>query len=300
MQKKVIALGFFDGVHLGHRALLERTAARAKELGLTPAAFTFDRPPKEAVSGVPVPLINSPADRALLMRACGMEEVIVAPFDRAMMTMEWEDFIETLLLGVHHAAHLVAGHDFRFGYWNQGTPEKLAQKCRELGLGCDIIPAVQVDGVTVSSTYIRALLEKGETEAAARFLGHPHLLTQTVAHGRRIGRTIGIPTINFPAPEKLLLPADGVYATTVALPDGRRLSGVTNVGCRPTVNGTGRTVETFLLDFDGDLYGETVRLSFFRRLRGEEKFPSLEALRAQIQRDIRAAKESLAAAGETG
>ena len=294
MKQKVIALGFFDGVHLGHGALLQKTAERSKELSLTPAAFTFDRAPKEAVFGISIPLINSAEDRAQLMRRFyGMEEVIVAPFDREMMTMHWEVFVEKLLVGTYGAAHLVAGHDFRFGHKNEGTPEKLQEKCHALGIGCDIIPAVTLDGIVVSSTHIRTLLEQGNMEEAARFLGHPHLMSQTVTHGRRIGRTIGIPTINFPAPEKLILPPDGVYASTVTLPDGRKLPSITNVGCRPTVNGEGRTVETFLLDFDGDLYGETVCLAFHSRLRAEEKFPSLEALRQQIERDIAAARSYL-------
>ena len=296
MQQKVIALGFFDGVHLGHGALLRKTAARATELALLPAAFTFDRAPKEAVFGTPVPLINSVADRTLLMqRLYGMEEVIVAPFDREMMTMDWERFVE-MLVSTHHAAHLVAGHDFRFGHKNEGNVEKLQQKCRALGIGCDIVEEVKLDGVTVSSTHIRTLLEQGNAESANRFLGHPHLLSHTVSHGLRIGRTIGIPTINASAPEKVLLPKDGVYLSTVTLEDGRSLVGLTNVGCRPTVGGENRTVETFLLDFNGDLYGTCVQLAFRHRLRDEEKFPSLDALRQRIEQDIATARQLISTA----
>lgn len=291
MEQKVIALGFFDGVHIGHGALLRKTAARAQELSLVPAAFTFDRAPREAVFGTPVPLINSAADRTLLMqRLYGMKEVIIAPFDRAMMTMSWEDFVE-MLVSNHGAAHLIAGHDFRFGYKNEGDVERLMQKCAALGIGCDIVEEVKLNDITVSSTHIRTLLEQGDMEQANRFLGHPHLLTQTVTHGLRIGRTIGIPTINFAADEKLILPKDGVYISTVTLPDGRTLSGVTNVGCRPTVNGKNRTVETFLLDFEGDLYGVELQLAFRARLRDEEKFPSLDALRERIEEDIRTARK---------
>ena len=155
----VIALGFFDGVHLGHGALLRKTAERARELGVTPAAFTFDRSPKEFVTGVPVPLLTSAAERAEIIREYyGIGTVFVEPFDRAMMTMPWEDFITELLVKKYRAVHLVAGHDFRFGYKNEGDPEKLREKCRALGLGCDIIPKVELDGVTVSSTYIRSLI----------------------------------------------------------------------------------------------------------------------------------------------
>ena len=290
-QPTVIALGFFDGVHRGHGALLRRTVERAAQLGATPAVFTFDRPPKEVVTGKPVPLINSPEDRReLIRRIYGIEQVIMAPFDRAMMTMGWQDFI-TSLVEQYGAVHLVAGHDYHFGYKNEGTPERLQQRCNQLGLGCDIIPKVEYDGITVSSTYIRTLVEAGDVERAAAFLGHPHCLSQAVTHGRRIGHTIGVPTINLILPPSVLVPDHGVYITRVTLPDGTSCPGVTNVGVRPTVSDSGTvSVETFLLDYDGDLYGQHVRLEFCRRLRPEQRFGSLEELRQQILRDIDSAR----------
>ena len=167
MNRTVIALGFFDGVHRGHGALLEKTAARARELEAVPAAFTFDRPPKEVVTGRPVGLINTPDDRRdLMQRLYGIRQVIIAPFDRAMMTMPWQDFIDDLLIGTYGAVHLVAGHDYHFGHRNQGDPDKLLSRCRERGIGCDIIPQVTRDGITVSSTYIRTLIESGQMERA--------------------------------------------------------------------------------------------------------------------------------------
>ena len=286
--KTVIALGFFDGVHRGHGALLQKTAERARALGAVPTAFTFDRPPKEVVTGVPVYLINSNRDRRGLMeRLYGIERVVFAPFDREMMTMPWEAYIQ-MLIRDYGAVHFVAGHDHRFGHRNSGSVQLLQEKCAELGLGCDIIPQVTLDGVTVSSTYIRTLVESGDMERAADFLGHRHCLSQTVQHGQRIGRTIGIPTVNLAVPEHVLAPAHGVYVTEVFLPDGRRFPGVTNVGTRPTVSdGDAVSVETFLLGFDGDLYGQEIRIEFCRRLRGERKFDSLEALRQEIQHNIR-------------
>lgn len=285
--KTVIALGFFDGVHRGHGALLQKTAERARALGAVPTAFTFDRPPKEVVTGVPVYLINSNRDRRGLMeRLYGIEKVVFAPFDREMMTMPWEAYIQ-MLIRDYGAVHFVAGHDHRFGHRNSGSVQLLQEKCAELGLGCDIIPQVTLDGVTISSTYIRTLVESGDMERAADFLGHRHCLSQTVQHGQRIGRTIGIPTVNLAVPEHVLAPAHGVYVTEVFLPDGRRFPGVTNVGTRPTVSdGDAVSVETFLLGFDGDLYGQEIRIEFCRRLRGERKFDSLEALRQEIQHNI--------------
>ncbi|MBR3641232.1 MAG: riboflavin biosynthesis protein RibF [Oscillibacter sp.] len=286
-ESKVIALGFFDGVHRGHAALLRRAAEEAKRRGVPAAVFTFSRPPKEVVTGVPVKLINSPEDRAdLARRLCGIDEVIFHPFDREMMTTSWEDFITEILMKQYHAVHLVAGEDHRFGHKNLGDAEKLAAKCAELGLGCDVIPAVTVDGITVSSTYVRTLIEAGELERAKEFLGHPHVLTQTVLHGRRVGHRIGVPTVNLVPPENVLAPKRGVYAAKVVLPDGTERIAVTNAGVRPTVDGGGGlTVESWMPDFDGDLYGKTVRVEFYKRLRDEVRFDSLSELKAQILRD---------------
>ena len=294
MRERVIALGFFDGVHLGHGALLRRAAEEAKKRGCESAVFTFDRPPKEVITGIPCPLINSPEDRAeLVRRLYGIDEMIMVPFDDEMRTTPWDRFVTDILVGRYGAVHLVAGHDHHFGHRNQGSPELLKEKCAELGLGCDIIPAVTLDGVTVSSTHIRKLLEEGDVETARAFLGHPHVLTQTVGHGRQLGRTIGIPTANLVAPPHVLLPKRGVYAAKITLPDGRAFGGVTNVGVRPTVNnGQDVTVEPWILDFDGDLYGQAIRVEFYRRLRDERKFESLDALRSQIETDAVKTREA--------
>lgn len=291
--KRVIALGFFDGVHIGHGALLKKTAERAKELGCTSAAFTFDRAPKEFVTGIPVPLLTSPEERSELIREMyGIDEVIVAPFDRAMMTMPWQDFIDNLLLRKYHAAHLVAGHDFHFGHKNQGTPELLQEYCAAHGIGCDIIPKVEYQGLTVSSTLIRSLVEAGEVERASEFLGHFHAMTGTVEHGFGIGKERLFPTVNLIPHGAAIVPARGVYATKVTLESGEIYPGVTNVGTRPTVSdGDAVTVETYLIGFSGDLYGQRIRVEFCRRLRGEEKFASTQALHDQIARDIEQAKE---------
>ena len=201
MKQRVIALGFFDGVHLGHGALLRRTVEEARRRGCFSAVFTFDRPPKEVITGVPSPLINSPEDRGdLVRRLYGIDEVLMVPFDTEMRTTPWDRFITDILMSRYHAVHLVAGHDHHFGYRNQGSPELLRSKCAELGLGCDIIPKVEIGGIVVSSTYIRRLVEMGQMDRAAKFLGHPHTLSQEVLHGKRIGHTIGIPTVNLTVP----------------------------------------------------------------------------------------------------
>jgi len=292
-QKNVIALGFFDGVHRGHQALLKCAVERGRELRMRPAVFTFDRSPKEFVSGVPVPLITAPGDRREeIGRFFPIEEVFIVPFDKEMMTMDWVDFV-LMLAQKYNAGHLVAGHDFRFGHRNAGTPALLMKKAAQLGMGCDIIPAVTLDGKTVSSTHIRALLQSGEMAEAARFLGYPYTMRGKVRHGKGLGRTIGAPTLNLIPSEHQLIPAYGVYATRVTV-DGREYGAVTNVGVRPTVDENGGvTVESHLIDVNAQLYGSDCRVEFLRRLRGEMKFESLAVLQAQIAKDIALAKEIL-------
>ena len=288
---RAVALGFFDGVHLGHQALLRRTAERAEGLGLAPALLTFDRSPREFVTGTPVPLLTTVQERSRAARELfPAMDVIAAPIDRAMMTMPWEDFV-VMLAETYQARWLVAGHDFRFGHKNSGTAALLREKAAALGLGCDIIPAVRLEGVTVSSTHIRALLERGEAEKAARFLGRPFAISGLVRHGKRLGSSrLGAPTVNLIPDPRQLVPAFGVYAARVTV-DGAVRPAVTNVGVRPTVDTDGGvTVESHLLEPIGELYGADCRVEFLKMLRPEIRFAGLEALRAQIARDAGAAR----------
>ena len=284
--KRVIALGFFDGVHLGHAALLRRVTEVARELDAVPAALTFHPHPDSVVRGEEVKLITSPEGRADLMRRVyGIKDVIVVPFDEKTMQMPWEDFVTDCLLERNGAVHLVAGHDFRFGYRGQGTPERLQAKCAELGIGCDIVPKVEMDGITVSSSYIRTLIADGDVERANQFLGHPYTLVGEVGHGKKLGRVLGFPTVNLTFPEGALTPANGVYATRVWV-DEKPYAAAVNVGIRPTVDdGDKLNAEGFLLDFSGDLYGRKLRMEFFRYLRKERKFDSLEELRDEVMRN---------------
>ena len=284
---RVIALGFFDGVHLGHAALLRLTRRRADELGIPAAVLTFDTHPDTLVYHQPVPLINTLEDRKYLLKEkFSMDEVILAHFDRAMMEMPWEAFVEDYLLGELGAKHVVCGHDFSFGYRGQGTPDKLRRLCAQRGVGVNVVDKVSLGGITVSSTHIRQLIRQGDMEAAAQMLGHRHFLSGEVLHGKELGRRLGFPTANLALPEGLIAPAYGVYATLVTLPDGSAHPAVTNVGVRPTVHDQlGRLVEAWILDCTAELYGERIRVEFFTRLRGEKKFDSLEALREEVLRN---------------
>lgn len=295
--KRAIALGFFDGVHLGHAKLMARTTEVAAQNGLIPTVFTFDRHPIHEITGHPLLLLNTVSDRAYIMRKFyGISDVIFAHFDSEMMHVPWQNFLSDMLIGQFKAAHLVAGWDYHFGYRGEGNPERLREESARFGVGCDIIPEVVLDGITVSSTYIRKLVAQGDMDRAAEFLGHPHILSGIVGHGKRLGRTLGIPTVNMKIPPEVQEPAKGVYATRVILDDMKSsYAGVTNIGVKPTVTDEGEiVVETHILGYSGDLYGKLVRLEFLRFLRPELRFGSLDDMKAQIAVDIGKAKACFA------
>ena len=281
----VLALGFFDGVHLGHAELMKKTVERAVELGTVPAVMTFDTHPDTLVFGKPVPLINSATDRAwLIRRNFGIDRVEFYRFTEETMRMPWDRFLKEICEDLR-CVHFVVGYDFTFGWKGLGNAERLREFCAERSLGLDVIGQVRLNGVTVSSSHIRTLLAQGDMAGAAAFMGHPHVLTDVVRHGHRLGRRMGVPTINMQFPEGVLVPPYGVYATRVVL-EGGRFPAVTNIGVRPTVSsGEAVSVETHILDFSGSLYGRSVALEFFDYLREERKFDSLEELSKQITLD---------------
>lgn len=282
-ERTIYALGFFDGVHLGHQALLAACRAMATETGTLAGAVTFTAHPNALVLGAAPELINTPHDRKMLLQH-HMDTVLELPFDRAMMAMPWQEFFR-LLREKYGAAGLVCGADFRFGYRGKGDSSKLMDACKAAGIPCVVVPQQHIDGTVVSSTHIRRLLGEGKMGEAVRFLGHGHILTGKVQTGRQLGRTIGIPTANLALPEGVVCPKFGVYACKI-LVDGGEYLAVTNIGTRPTVNGRHVTVEAHLLDFAGDIYGREVQLQFYEFLRPEENFDSLATLQAEIQKNV--------------
>ena len=296
-QDRVIALGFFDGVHIGHAELLKRAKEVALRLDCEAAALTFDNHPDELVFGRPTPLINTLADRRRMMaREFSLDQILSIPFDRTLMETPWETFVEELLVRRLRAVHVVCGHDFTFGFRGEGNPRRLQEKCAALGVGCDVIPKVEYGGSTVSSTLIRSLLQQGEIEQANVLLGHRHFITGTVVYGKQMGRQMGVPTANIHLPEGILCPALGVYATEVVLEDARRFPAVTNVGRCPTTEiDTGVTIEPWLLDFRGDLYHQNIRVEFCKFLRPEQKFDSMEDLKEEILRNAEQTRAYFAA-----
>ena len=290
-KQKVMALGFFDGIHIGHAALINMKKQRAQETGAEPAVLTFDVHPDNLVFHKTVPLINSAEDREhILKRYFDIDDVVVIHFSQRVMHMDWQDFIDELIDEMN-LRWIVVGHDFCFGHKGLGTAAKLKEYCEERGVGCDIIPAVCRDGVVVSSTLIRELIESGEMEKANEYLGHPHTLTDVVRSGYHLGTQMGTPTINMGFPQGVIIPRHGVYAAKAYI-DGQEYMSVTNVGVRPTVSESGNVnVESFLLDFRGNLYGHQARIDFYKFLRPERKFDDVETLAAQIKHDAQTTRE---------
>ena len=209
--------------------------------------------------------------------------------------MDWRDFIHKLLIGQFHAGWIISGRNNRFGYKGQGNAEGMAVECEKAGIGYDCIEDVKVDGIVVSSTYIRQLIAQGDMEGAAKFLGHPYTVTGIVEHGRRVGTSVlGVPTVNLRLPTEMALPPYGVYATRV-LVDGKSYIAATNIGVKPTfLDGGAPTIEPHLLDFSGDLYGRMIHVELHKFLRPEMQFESVEALKNAIDENVRQTRELFA------
>ena len=304
----VVSIGVFDGVHLGHRALLEANLERARELAARATVVTFRRHPKRVLLGRAPRTLTSLEHRLELFRRAGIEHCVVLAFDERLRETPAEQFVLDVLVGRLGARSFVLGFDSKFGKDRRGTPELLA----EMALDVHVAPKVVVAERAVSSSAIREAIELGDLTGAERMLGRPVTLWGTVVHGRELGRQIGFPTANLNLHHELHPPV-GVYACRVRVVERRSapagqagkepptpsesLPAVANVGFRPTVAApqTGTpVVEVHVLDFTGELYGAVLELEFVRRLRGEQRFANLDALRARIEADVAAARELLA------
>ncbi len=286
---RAIALGFFDGVHRGHALILHKTVEAAHELGLRPAALTFRQHPRALTGGGAPPLLTTAERRAALIAGQGIEEVLMLDFDRSFASQTPEKFIFDVLHREYRCGAVVTGENYRFGCGAQGTPALLHQEGEALGMRVITCPAVTDGGKPISSTRIRRLVEAGELENAGRLLGRPFSLAGQVVHGRRVGRRLGFPTINLAPEPELALPPHGVYAARVHIA-GQTVPAVTNIGVRPTFGESGSlSVESYLMDFDRQVYEQTAQVDLLRFLRPEQAFPSADALREQIARDVQSA-----------
>lgn len=287
LRAPAVAVGNFDGVHLGHQQLIAEARAAAAGLGGEAVALTFDPHPAAVLAPGRAPRLLTTTRRKLeLLATAGVDVAVVEPFDRELAALDPRAFADQVLVAALGARHVVVGYDFRFGHGRAGSADTLRELGGELGFAVEVVAPVSVGGVVASSSRIRALIEEGELAAARALLGREVEVEGEVVRGAGRGRGIGVPTANL-ATDTEVLPPLGIYATWVELAGGARLPGAASVGTNPTFDDSGRvSVEVHLLDFDGDLYGQRLRLAFVAHLRGELRFAGAAELVDQIRRDI--------------
>lgn len=288
-----LCLGHFDGVHIGHRALVEelKHLNAARDVRLPLGVLLFTTPPTATLSKSPTPQLTTLEEKLQLMAEAGLDFAVLYDFP-AIKDMSPEDFIARVLIGDCNTKMLVCGFNYSFGAKGAGTPTDLKRLfAAQQGRVLSVMPPITDGPYTISSSLVRAMLQGGHPDDAARLLGRPYTLCGEVKDGRRLGRTMGLPTANLTFPHGALVPMHGVYAVHVKV--GARLyQGICNIGVRPTVNeGKDVNCETFIFDFDGDLYGKTIAVQFLYFLREEQRFADLAELEAQIRRDIARAKK---------
>jgi riboflavin kinase/FMN adenylyltransferase len=292
--RTVATIGNFDGVHLGHRAILDRVRQRTRELGGQAVAVTFNpHPVKVLRPDVNLPLLTTQEQKLKLLAAAGLDAVVVLPFSLEFAALPAREFVKQYFCERLRAREVVVGHDYCFGRGREGNIDLLREMGALHGFTVQVVWAVEVQGAVVSSSLIRAMVRLGKVTEAGHLLGRPYGVAGRVVQGKGRGaKLLGVPTANLLTPNELL-PASGIYATWVRRGDAI-FPGVANIGTCPTFNNAELSLEVHLLDFSDDLYGEPLEVQFVSRLREEQRFPSIEALAAQIHTDIAAARQALA------
>jgi riboflavin kinase / FMN adenylyltransferase len=290
----VIAVGAFDGLHRGHQALLAQVRERAQALGCSPVVVSFEPLPRAFFSAEPVPRLSSVREKLRGFAAAGTEHTLLLRFNQALTAMPAEDFVRRVLVERLAAREVWVGGDFRFGHKRGGDVALLEQMGAQLGFGACTMPPVLLDGARVSASRVRALLAAGEFAGAEPLLGRPFVIEGKVEYGNQLGRTLGYPTANIHLQQRIS-PVHGIFAVKVGLGECEcSWPGVASLGVRPTVNQVVQPLlEVHLFDFDGDLYGQRMAVEFVAKLRDEQKFDGLDALKAQMALDSRKARELL-------
>ena len=290
-QATALTIGNFDGVHLGHRALLARLIAVANARDLLPAALTFEPHPREFFAPESAPVrLSTLREKLEMLAETGVALTNVCRFNTEFAHLDAEDFIERLLIEHLRVKHLIVGDDFRFGAKRRGNFALLQEAGRQHGFAVEALPSVVIDDTRVSSSAVRAALAEGRMDAAARFLGRPYVIDGRVVRGRQLGRQLGVPTANIRI-KRARPPLTGVYAVDVLGLDGGPHQGIANIGFRPSVDqGSAPLLEIHLFNFDADIYGAHLSVRFLHKLREERKFPDVQALKTQIFQDIDSAK----------
>lgn len=285
-----VTLGKFDGLHRGHDLLMQTVLEYSKKYQLASVAFTFDIPPRNRVEEIVANVLTTNDEKQYIFEKRGMDYLIECPFTAEVMSMEPKDFI-AWITKVLHMKVVVVGDDFRFGHKRAGDYHTLQQYESEYGYQTVVIDKLKDLNRDISSTYVREKIADGNIKKANELLGYKYFIKSEILHGKKLGRTIGVPTINMILPPHKLLPPNGVYVTEV-LVDGKTYMGVTNIGCKPTVSDTNVVgVETYIDQFNQDVYGEKIVVSFVKFIRPEQKFNSIEELQAQMRSDIEVSRK---------
>ena len=288
----VLALGCFDGVHLGHKEVIHTAKDISLRMNIPLTVFTFEEPPRNFFAPTPVPIITTHEEKACLLEREGVDSTVMLPLSDKIFSVSAQSFIDEIMIDKLHAVHIVCGFNYTFGAGGLGNTALLIERCAERGVSVSVVPEYKIDGQAVSSSAIRQAVADGDMRTAARLLGRPYALSSVVIDGQHLARQLDFPTANIIPQEKALLPRNGVYATKMRF-DGKLWNGITNIGMRPTVDTHILCAETHVFDFDGDLYGKRITVEFIEFIRGETKFSDLDALSRQVQKDISVAKNIL-------
>ncbi len=282
-----IAQGYFDGVHLGHRKLVEMLCRQSEKMGLKTMVYTFENHPQNVVNPKnSVPLIYSPEEKCRILRGLGVDRVEMAPFDVGVSQMSPQSFFEEVLVKKYNIKYGVVGFNFRFGKGGKGDVALLKSLGEKAGVKIDVVEPVMLKGQLISSSFIRQLLAAGDIKKANYCLGSRYFVSGRVKKGKGRGNGMGIPTANIRLPEGVLYPARGVYATSTLI-EGKRYRSITNVGINPTFNGSRMGIETHVCGLERDLYDCFIRVEFIDKMREEKQFENREELRKQIELDIK-------------
>ena len=284
--KTIVTLGTFDGVHKGHKSILDKLITSSKASGCESVVLTFFPHPRMVLQqNTDLKLLNTIDEKAALLEKEGVDNLIIHPFDHAFSRLTAEEFVKDILVDKLNIHKIIIGHDHRFGRNRTATIDDLIRFGEEFGFEVEKISALAVDEISVSSTKIRNALNEGNIDYANNFLGYPYFINGTVVQGKQLGRTINFPTANIqPTESYKLIPANGVYVVSSVL-NGKTVYGMMNIGNRPTVDGVGTTIEVHYHDFNEDLYGQLLKVSIHHRLRDEVKFESFDALKLQLEKD---------------
>lgn len=286
----VATIGNYDGVHLGHQQILTCLKKKSKELKIPAVVVIFEPQPEEFFTGNKSLRLTSLREKMFLFAQYGVDAVLVLAFNAHLVGMTAKYFVEKFLAQAMHVRYLIVGDDFSFGHGREGNFALLKQCAIYLGLEVEQIPSFKIEGIRVSSSFIRIALLQGNLKVATKFLGRPYQVSGRVVHGDRIGRDIGFPTANIHLVRREL-PLEGVYAVKVYNGEELPLFGVANIGFRPTIAGKSKSFEIYIFDFDADIYRKRINIEFYEKIRDEQKFSSLEKLQLQIKKDIKVARD---------